>query len=317
MVFSREFSTAEEFAEVLRPAGGEVVQTARGPGKWSALQLGLPSGGLIHCEAGAAVAGRGSLAPGLICFLMPWRREVPHFYRGIEMPASGVGVYTEGAEHVGKAAGISAWTVFVFSHARFLEHRSRFHAGADGPAPSSFIPLELRAEKRLKIERIVGDVIGAHADQDKAAALDRPAVLKVIEQSILDVFASEMAGRAGDFAPRRLRHLSLSKVVLKCWELARQLPNENLALEDLCAASGVSARQVQNAFIEMTGLRPTAFLRAHRLQRAKRMLLTGEARSVKAAAYTCGFMDLGRFSASFRKLFGEPPSQTLARFGIS
>jgi len=143
------------------------------------------------------------------------------------------------------------------------------------------------------------------------------AVLKVIEQSILDVFASEMAGRAGDFAPRRLRHLSLSKVVLKCWELARQLPNENLALEDLCAASGVSARQVQNAFIEMTGLRPTAFLRAHRLQRAKRMLLTGEARSVKAAAYTCGFMDLGRFSASFRKLFGEPPSQTLARFGIS
>jgi AraC-like DNA-binding protein len=317
MIFSREFGTAEEFAEVLRPTGGEVVQTARGTGRWSALQLGLPSGGLIHCDAGAAVAGRGTLAPGLICFLMPWRREAPHYYRGIEMPDAGVGVYTEGAEHVGKAASLCAWTVFVFSYTRFLTHRSRFQAGAEGPPPSAFIPLELRAEARQKIERIVGDVIAASANEDKATALSRPAVLKVIENSILDTFASETAGRKAALAPRRLRHLSLSRVVFKCWELARQLPNENLSLEDLCAASGVSARQVQNAFVEMTGVRPTAFLRAHRLQRAKRMLLTGEALSVKAAAYTCGFMDLGRFSASFRKLFGEPPSMTLSRFGAS
>jgi len=106
-------------------------------------------------------------------------------------------------------------------------------------------------------------------------------------------------------------------VVLKSWELARQLPNENLCLEDLCAATGVSARQVQNAFIEITGVRPTAFLRSHRLQRARRMLICGEADSVKAAAYSCGFPDLGRFSAFYRKMFGELPRMTLTLGGGS
>lgn len=292
MFFSREFGTAEEFAEVLKATGGEVVQTARGSGRWSACQLALPSGGVIHCEAGAGVAGRGALEAGRICFLMPWRKECPHFYRGVEMPDHGIAVYTEGAEHVGKATSASAWTLFVFDATRFLSLLSRLNPTADGVAPCSFTPLELRPPRRAKLERIVTDIAAASADGEKAAALTQPAVLKAVENSILNTLAGEMADGAGaSFAPRRLRHLSLSRVILKAWELARQLPNENLSLEDLCGATGVSARQVQNAFIQMTGIRPTAFLRAHRLQRARRMMLTGEAQSVKAAAYTCGFVD--------------------------
>lgn len=45
------------------------------------------------------------------------------------------------------------------------------------------------------------------------------------------------------------------------------------------------------------------------------MLLCGEADSVKAAAYTCDFPDLGRFSAFYRKMFGELPRMTLTRGG--
>ncbi|MFM8334870.1 MAG: helix-turn-helix domain-containing protein [Opitutaceae bacterium] len=318
MFFSREFGTAEEFAEVLKAAGGEVVQTARGFGRWSAFQLALPSGGLIHCEAGAAVAGRGALEQGRICFLMPWRKDCPHFYRGVEMPDHGIAVYTEGAEHVGKAASASAWTLFVFNATRFLSLLSRLNPGADGVAPSSFTPLELRPHRRAKLERIVKDIAAASTDADQAAALTQPAILKTVENSILNTLGAEMADRAGaSLTPGRLRHLSLSRVILKAWELARQLPSENLSLEDLCGATGVSARQVQNAFVQMTGIRPTAFLRAHRLQRARRMMLTGEAQSVKAAAYTCGFVDLGRFSAYYRQLFGEQPRATLARSGAN
>jgi len=46
-------------------------------------------------------------------------------------------------------------------------------------------------------------------------------------------------------------------------------------------------------------------------------LLCGEADSVKAAAYSCGFPDLGRFSAFYRKMFDELPHVTLTRDGRS
>lgn len=316
MVISRQFSSAEEFAQVLQQTGGEVVQTSRGGGTWSALQLLLPSGGIVHCEAGAAVAGRGALNQGQMCFLMPWRRSLAHYYRGVEMGDSGVGVYTEGSEHVGKCADICAWTVFLFDYPRVLRHFSKFHAGAEGPMPCSFAPLELPSRKRNRIESLVLQIAEASTDDEKAAALSCPSVLKTLEDAILDVFASEIAPRGNvTFAVRKLRNQSLSRVVLQAWELARQLPNENLSIEDLCSATSASARQVQNAFLEMAGTRPTAFLRAHRLQRSKRMLLTGEALSVKEAAYTCGFMDLGRFSASYRNMFGELPSATMLRRG--
>lgn len=314
MLFYREFGTADEFAEVLRPVGGEVVQTAKGDGRWSALRLAMPSSEVIHCEAGAAVSGRGAVRKGRICFLMPWRKPHPYFYRGIEMPGNGVALYTEGAEHVGKGSGPGAWTIFVIECARFLLHLSRFDAGSEGPAPCSFIPIELQAHRRAKVETVVSEIAEARQDSDKAAAYSSPAVLQTLEDTILDTFAEEIS-EENDAAGRRSRrrHVSLSQVVLKSWELARQLPNENLCLEDLCAATGVSARQVQNAFIEMTGVRPTAFLRAHRLQRARRMLLSGGADSVKLAAYSCGFPDLGRFSAFYRNMFGELPRVTLMR----
>lgn len=316
MIVFREFETAEEFAGVLSQTGGEVVQTARGRGTWSALQVVLPSGGLIHCETAAGVTGRGALQQGQMCFLMPWRKHRPHYYRGVEMPDDGVGVYTEGAEHVGKCEDVCAWTVFVFDYPRVLRHFSRLHAAADGPPPSSFAPMRLSRSKRKRIEAIVLDVAEAGRDEEKAAALRCPSVLKMLEDSILDIFASDGAVLAGRGAAQtRLRHRSHSRLVLQCWELARQLPNENLSIEDLCSATRASARQVQNAFLSVAGIRPTAFLRAHRLQRARRMLLCGEALSVKAAAYSCGFMDLGRFSAFFRGMFGELPSEALMRRG--
>ncbi|MEY4089640.1 MAG: hypothetical protein RJB55_1911 [Verrucomicrobiota bacterium] len=249
---------------------------------------------------------------------MPWRKPHPYYYRGIEMPCNGVALYTEGAEHVGKGSGPGAWTIFAIECGRFLKHLTRFRAGSDGPAPCTFLSIELQPRRRAKIEAIVNEIALSRRDSEKTAAYSSPAVLQTLEDTILDTFAAEISeGAASSGSPLRRRHLSLSQVVLKSWELARQLPNENLCLEDLCAATGVSARQVQNAFIEITGVRPTAFLRSHRLQRARRMLLCGEADSVKAAAYSCGFPDLGRFSAFYRKMFGELPRMTLTLGGGS
>jgi transcriptional regulator GlxA family with amidase domain len=42
------------------------------------------------------------------------------------------------------------------------------------------------------------------------------------------------------------------------------------------------------------------------------MLLYGRVSSVKEAAYSCGFTEMGRFSGRYRELFDCYPSETLA-----
>ena len=56
------------------------------------------------------------------------------------------------------------------------------------------------------------------------------------------------------------------------------------------------------------------YLRNVRFQRAREALKRGQAEtSVTEIAKSCGFNHMSRFSAEYRKRFGENPSETLGR----
>ena len=107
-----------------------------------------------------------------------------------------------------------------------------------------------------------------------------------------------------------------------CRDLVEQA--EKLALADLdeplhvsalCRALAVSERTLRKAFHKTYGLPPCRHLRMLRLSEARRALLSadGELTTVTAVAMCFGFVELGRFSVEYRKIFGESPSQTLCR----
>jgi len=89
------------------------------------------------------------------------------------------------------------------------------------------------------------------------------------------------------------------------------LDDERLSVNWLAAQTYVSERQVQRRLKKMTGLTPSRFLRELRLQKARRMLETGQIKSVKEAASTVGFKAEKHFSRIFRERFGKYPSQYL------
>jgi len=89
--------------------------------------------------------------------------------------------------------------------------------------------------------------------------------------------------------------------------------HEHVAVADLVAVSGVSARSLFAAFRSHRGCSPMAFLRARRLERAHTQLSATPQRSVAEVALECGFEHLGRFSGAYRQRFGESPSETLRR----
>jgi transcriptional regulator GlxA family with amidase domain len=107
-----------------------------------------------------------------------------------------------------------------------------------------------------------------------------------------------------------------------CRDLVEQA--EKLALADLdeplhipalCRALAVSERSLRKAFRRIHGLPPCRHLRMLRLSRARRALLSADCKrmTVTEIATCFGFVELGRFSVEYRKVFGESPSQTLSR----
>ena len=82
----------------------------------------------------------------------------------------------------------------------------------------------------------------------------------------------------------------------------------------LVKITGASARSIYQAFARTRGYSPKAFLKQMRLKQARSRLQSNDPDvSVTAIALSCGFNNLGDFARDYRELFGELPSETLAK----
>ena len=81
----------------------------------------------------------------------------------------------------------------------------------------------------------------------------------------------------------------------------------------LCQATRMSERSIEMLFKEVYGISPRTWSQLVRLNAARQELLRADARlvSVTAVATRWGFYHFGRFSAAYRRLFGEVPSATI------
>ena len=87
-----------------------------------------------------------------------------------------------------------------------------------------------------------------------------------------------------------------------------------ITLSDIVGAAGVPGRTLFKHFEDWKGVSPMRYLRNVRFQRARDALKRGRAgTSVTEVAKSCGFNHMSRFSAEYRKRFGESPSKTLGR----
>jgi AraC-like DNA-binding protein len=79
----------------------------------------------------------------------------------------------------------------------------------------------------------------------------------------------------------------------------------------LARIAGVSVRSLFRQFERKRGISPMIHLKRVRLRHARQMLMSGDAASVVAVAFRCGFHNAGHFARDYRQTFGELPSMTL------
>jgi AraC family ethanolamine operon transcriptional activator len=88
-----------------------------------------------------------------------------------------------------------------------------------------------------------------------------------------------------------------------------------VTVHELCQELGSSPRALQDCFQRYVGLSPKAYLKALKLNEARRELRRYDSAltTVSDVAVRYGFWHLSKFAADYRWLFGELPSQTLAK----
>src|SRR5258708_9618432 len=120
---------------------------------------------------------------------------------------------------------------------------------------------------------------------------------------------------SGAERPGRRAGRSCRDLVDRAEALALAEPNEPLHIAAVCCALAVSERTLRKAFHKIYGLPPHRHLRLLRLAQARGALLAadGQVVTVTEIATGFGFVELGRFSVEYRKMFGETPSKTLQR----
>lgn len=101
--------------------------------------------------------------------------------------------------------------------------------------------------------------------------------------------------------------------VKKAEEYIRAHIAQAISIDDLVAATGVSPRSLHEGFRKFRGQSPLNYLRSLRLESARKELLVADGENVTAIATKWGFTQLGRFSVTYKEVYGESPSQTIRR----
>lgn len=90
--------------------------------------------------------------------------------------------------------------------------------------------------------------------------------------------------------------------------------SNRMTIAQIAEASGTTTRSLQLYFQSEFELSPMRYLKRQRLLFARRLILTPDPdRMLGDILYKAGFSHFGRFSSDYRNLFGEAPSETMAR----
>lgn len=109
--------------------------------------------------------------------------------------------------------------------------------------------------------------------------------------------------------PRRAQ--ARQQVARRAIDFMRANLQHDIRVPDICAAAYASRRTLQYCFEEFLHTTPQAYLRALRLNEARRVLKSRPGLPITEVAGDLGFCSASHFTQHYKEMFGELPSQTL------
>jgi AraC-like DNA-binding protein/ligand-binding sensor protein len=127
---------------------------------------------------------------------------------------------------------------------------------------------------------------------------------------LLAFFADQLSGLSNQLMTEK--NNAEPPLVLKAREYIDRHKTEELSLADVAKAAGASVFHFCKVFHKATGLTLTDYIARVRLEDARNRLLNPNLR-VSEIAYDVGFQSLTQFNRTFKRVFGQSPSDFRAR----
>ena len=259
-------------------------------------------------DYGCAVYARGVLPAQAVTIGLAPIRSGEVFTNGRALPAEGLQVFAEAASIDYVTTHGASWRAVTVTRDHLQAHAIR-RLGRELVLPASdseqFEPDPVMTWQL--VEQIeAGFRLAADPGTD-------PGTMLLCDIGLLDALTEALAHGPGTPEPRgaRTRRRILGAVESVVRRGAPSAVVDGAALSRRCAAS---ERLVEQAMRYGAGMPPKRWLTMARLNRVYEELSDpGGTRSVTDTALHWGFNHLGRFASNYRTVFGESPSDTVAR----
>jgi AraC-like DNA-binding protein len=256
-----------------------------------------------YCGLNASFDQFGAAPPGKVTFVIKSAQTGRLWWRGRDTDSNEVLVYRRGSEiRCINGAGFSVYTI------------SASHEMLAGICESMkiLLPREEVLPETFLIEFARMDAIRQVMQnfRDGVAPQSGDAFHRILE-SLVRTWAAQAATRSRPRPGLRARDRALRV----CLDYLEAVDLAELETSDLRRASGVSERTLQYAFHERFGISPAAFVKARRLTQVRHVLLRPSLvdRPIGEIAASLGIWHHGHFTAAYKLLFGETPSETRTR----
>ena len=300
MMESVRFDDFEACAAALLSWEIEAIQLDRGPFAAGLIQARSPAVLVSEIAFGRSLHQRGEPPRGMRTLGVPADPTQRIFFRNHWADANQLMFFPRGSEM--DSVSVPGFHVFSVS---FEEDRlseiSQALGGADytgllaGREVVDCSPGVMRSVRHA-IHQFMSSSVG-HEDRD--SGLD-------LLQTITEVLTLDEDRRSPE--PAHARELAVRRSL----DLIDAANREPVSVVDLCRAAGVSRRTLEYAFRERFELSPKAYMLVRRLDGVRAELRQNhDGQSITCIANDWGFNHLSRFAASYRRQFGELPSQTM------
>lgn len=255
-----------------------------------------------HCGLNASFDQFGSAPPGVVTFVVKSRSTGRVWWRNLDTEDDDILVYFPGSEvRCINGPGFSVHTISV--NWEVLERLCQSMKLRLPPAEALRETISVAPAKVADL-RMVLRLVRANKAY-RAASL-----LSWVVETLLWPWLAQANTSTHSRPPKRSR----DRAIRNCLELLDAGDLATVEVAGLREISDVGERTLQYAFLERFAMTPQAFLRSCRLSRVRNQLRSrhDEAQPIGALAAVQGLWHHGHFTAQYKKLFGETPSQTRA-----
>jgi AraC-like DNA-binding protein len=144
-------------------------------------------------------------------------------------------------------------------------------------------------------------------------ALTNPPEGEVLGSALVrEIYYRVLSGAQGGSLRAALTQQGKFGMVARAIRVIHSRYNEALSVDELANEAAMSAPTFHAHFRAMTGTSPMRYVQSTRLHQA-RLLMLRQHTTAAAAAAAVGYESASQFSREFRRLFGRPPVEEVAR----